>query len=58
MNIEHGRQRVALHQAVELAHVLGCEPSELLPADDEYQPIDGVTPEAAEFVSRIQSKRE
>lgn len=30
VNIEGGRQRVAVHQLVELADALGCEPSELL----------------------------
>jgi len=58
VNIEKGRQRVALHQLVELADILGCAPGDLLPSgDDQSSPIVGVIPEGAAFVSRIQSKR-
>ena len=31
VNIEKGRQRIAVHQLVDLSDVLGCEPVELLP---------------------------
>lgn len=34
-NIEKGRQRVMLHQMMELAHALDAEPSALMPASDE-----------------------
>jgi transcriptional regulator with XRE-family HTH domain len=33
-NIEHGRQRIALHQLVQFAEALGVEPLELLPEDE------------------------
>jgi transcriptional regulator with XRE-family HTH domain len=42
-NIEHGRQRIALHQLVQLASALGTEPMELLP--DEELNLDELVPE-------------
>jgi transcriptional regulator with XRE-family HTH domain len=33
VNIEKGRQRLAVHQLVNLAAVLGCEPASLLPSE-------------------------
>jgi transcriptional regulator with XRE-family HTH domain len=33
-NIEHGRQRIALHQLVQFAAALGTEPLELLPEEE------------------------
>lgn len=42
-NIEHGRQRIALHQLVQLASALGTEPLDLLP--DEELNLEELVPE-------------
>lgn len=47
VNIERGRQRLAVHQLVELASVLGCEPAALLVKDTDEEI----------FVERIRAER-
>lgn len=42
-NIEHGRQRIALHQLIQFASALGTEPLELLPNEDPN--LDELVPE-------------
>lgn len=61
VNIEKGRQRVAVHQLVEFAQVLGCDPVDLLPprglAYDRVDTAAGPDGEAADFVIMVQAKR-
>jgi transcriptional regulator with XRE-family HTH domain len=42
-NIEHGRQRIALHQLIQFGQALGVEPLELLPAEELN--LDELVPE-------------
>jgi transcriptional regulator with XRE-family HTH domain len=42
-NIEHERQRIALHQLIQFASALGTEPLELLPNEDPN--LDELVPE-------------
>jgi transcriptional regulator with XRE-family HTH domain len=60
VNIEKGRQRIALHQLLVLADVLGCEPLALLPdtrLNDGDRVGSSVDDEVATFVSRVQAQR-
>jgi DNA-binding XRE family transcriptional regulator len=59
VNIEKGRQRVALDQVIELANILGCDAAELLPTNYGTEPeaIAGVAAEGAQFVSGVRSQR-
>jgi transcriptional regulator with XRE-family HTH domain len=50
VNIERGRQGLAVHQLVEIAAVLGCDPEDLL-ADDVGDATPGET-----FVARIRAR--
>jgi hypothetical protein len=55
VNIEKGRQRLAVHQLVQLGNALGCEPTELLPVTTG----DGLSVAGTnrdEFAARIQAK--
>jgi transcriptional regulator with XRE-family HTH domain len=55
VNIERGRQRIALHQLLQIADAVGCEVLHLLPEQTE-----GMTPDAIddteEFVNRVRAQ--
>jgi transcriptional regulator with XRE-family HTH domain len=54
VNIERGRQRVALHQLIQMADAIGCEVIHLIP-----EPTEGNTDaadETHEFVSRVRAQ--
>ncbi len=55
VNIEKGRQRLAVHQLVQLGNALGCEPADLLPVTTG----DGLSvagTDRDEFAARIKAK--
>jgi transcriptional regulator with XRE-family HTH domain len=53
VNIEKGRQRLSVHQLVDLADALGCEPCDLLPG----KPLESESAEPRdEFVARVLAK--
>jgi transcriptional regulator with XRE-family HTH domain len=54
VNIEKGRQRLAVHQLVELADALGCKPEDLLPSNGE---VYGVDEEREQFVALVRSEK-
>lgn len=61
VNIEKGRQRVAVHQLIEFAQALRCEPTELLPPHglsyDKVEAGAGTDGQAADFVIMVQAKK-
>lgn len=58
VNIERGRQRIAVHQLVRIADHLGCAPGDLIPSADEENLLtkrqrSKVDPDALKFVSGV-----
>jgi len=56
-NIETGRHRVAVHQLVTLARALGCEPSDLLPKQQDLAQYEPSDPAATELLRSLSSPR-
>ena len=54
VNIERGRQRIALHQLIQIADAIGCEVIHLIPEHDEG--TTDAADETHEFVSRVRAQ--
>jgi transcriptional regulator with XRE-family HTH domain len=58
VNIEKGRQRVALHQIYDIADALGCEPAQLLPVAPIGDSSTSIDDADALFLAGVRAQKE